>query len=64
MISLEIAPYCQNCRRFRPVAISQKAMSLGEQEDIRISVKCENSDLCAGLYEHLQREISERETKK
>ena len=61
MIKLEVEPYCQNCRSFNPVEISHESMVLGEQGRVQISVKCENADICTGLYEHLKREFTKQE---
>ena len=61
MIRLEVEPYCQDCRRFSPVAIPHEAMTLGEVGKVQISVKCENTVLCAGLYEYLQGKIPKGE---
>ena len=60
MITLNVQPYCQNCRKFEPSIDRCGTVDFfGETVNTDTFIRCEHADQCNQIFEYLKEKINE-----
>ena len=63
MIRLDVKPYCQNCRRFKPTVNTDVSLDMnGKIMFVDSVVTCVRADECRCIHKYIQKEVAKNGT--